>query len=143
MFTQEQIKKLEKNKHVSKCSHSSINYHKDFKIWAVKKYFGEGYSPRMIFEEAEFEISIVGKERVVDCLRRWRKKYSSQGEKGLSKDNRGKFGGRKKKRQFKTKDEEIEYLKAKIAYMDAENDFLAKLRGLKREQNLGRAISTG
>lgn len=133
MFTQEQIKDLEKNKNVSKCSSKSISYHKDFKIWAVKKYFKEGYSPRMIFEEAEFDIGIIGEDRATDSLIRWRRKYNSKGENGLSEDNRGKLGGRKKNHQFKTKDEEIKYLKAKIVYIDAENDFLAKLRGLKRE----------
>lgn len=133
MFTKEQIKDLEKNKFVSKCSPKSINYHKDFKIWAVKKYFEEGCSPRMIFGEAEFDISVIGKERAKDSLSRWKRKYSSKGEKGLLEDNRGKLYGRKKGRQFKTKDEEIEYLKAKVTYMNAENDFLAKFRGLKRE----------
>ena len=55
--------------------------------------------------------------------------------KELLKENRGsgRGGGRPPKMKFKNDKEKIKYLEAKIAYMDAENDFLAKLRGLKRE----------
>ena len=133
MFTQEQIIELQKNKNVKKRSAKSITYEEKFKLWAIKKYCEEGYSPRMIFDEAGFDVSIIGTDRAHDALLRWRRKYSSSGEKGLANDYRGKSSERKKKPQFRTKDEEIEYLKTKIAYINAENDFLAKLRGLKRE----------
>lgn len=133
MFTQEQINSLLANENVAKCSPKSITYKKEFKIWAVNKYFNEGYSPNMIFEEAGFDIGMIGRDKPKGCLRRWRKTYARKGESGLLKESRGGPGRRKKQSQFKDKDEEIKYLKAKIAYMDAENDFLAKLRGLKRE----------
>lgn len=132
MFTQEQINQLKANKNVIKCSSKSITYKKKFKIWAVKKYFDEGYNPKMIFEEAGFNVKILGK-RPKNCLLLWRNKYNKNGEKGLLDDNRGKHRKNKKKIQFKNDKEKIRYLEAKIAYMDAENDFLAKLRGLKRE----------
>lgn len=132
MFTHEQIKDLLANKNVAKCSPKSITYKKEFKIWAVKKYFEEGCSSSMIFEEAGFDLRVMGK-RPKDCLVLWRKKYSKKGEAGLKEDDRGKYGGRKKALRFKNDIEKIKYLEAKIAYMDAENDFLAKLRGLKRE----------
>jgi transposase len=133
MFTQEQIKKLLANKHVAKCSSESITYNKDFKVWAVKKYFNEGLSPNMIFEEAGFDLEVIGGNRPKECLRQWRKKYGLKGAAGLKEDDRGKHGGRKKELRFKNDKEKIKYLEAKVAYMDAENDFLAKLRGLKRE----------
>lgn len=133
MFSEEQINELSRNKNVSRCSSKSISYSKDFKLWAVKKYFKEGSSPNMIFREASFDLNILGKDRPKNCLRLWRKIYSDKGSAGLEKEQRGGKGGRKKKLQFRDKDEEIRYLRAKIAYMDAENDFLAKLRGLKRE----------
>jgi len=87
----------------------------------------------MIFEEAGFNLDTVGRERPKQCLMRWRRIYKNKGKDKLTEEARGRSGGRKKKLEFKTKDEEIDYLKAKIAYIDAENDFLAKLRGLKRE----------
>ncbi len=134
MFTQEQINELLKNKNVCKCSSTSISYSKIFKVTAIKKYYEDGCSPNMIFREAGFDLEVIGENKPKDCLSRWRKKYNSKGEKGLLEDDRNMSGGgRKKKMHFKSKDEEIEYLKAKISYMDAENDFLAKLRGLKRE----------
>ena len=131
-WTTVQIKELLANKNVDNCSDRSITYNKEFKAWAVKRYYKEGYSPRMIFEEAGFDLVIIGKERVKCSLLRWRRTYSKKGKNELIKENRG-GPGRRKKLKFKSKNEEIEYLKTKIAYMDAENDFLAKLRGLKRE----------
>lgn len=133
MFTAEQIDLLLANKNVSKCSSKSITYKKEFKIWAVKKYFNEGYSPNMIFEEAGFDINIIGRHKPKGRLKEWRKIYEQLGEQGLLEENRGKHGGRKKELHFKNDKEKIKYLEAKIAYMNAENDFLAKLRGFKRE----------
>ena len=133
MFTQEEINSLLANKNVVKCSAKSISYSKEFKIKAIKKYFEEGYSPNMIFAEAGFDLNIIGRSRPKECLRLWRNKYRKTGEVGLKEDNRGKHSVKKKKLRFKNDQEKIRYLEAKIAYMDAENDFLAKLRGLKRE----------
>ncbi|NQV00002.1 MAG: helix-turn-helix domain-containing protein [Parcubacteria group bacterium] len=131
MFTKKQIKELLKNKNVDKCSPKSITYNNKFKLLAIKKYYEDGYSPSMIFEEAGFDIIEIGKERIRDCLKRWRKKYNREGKAGLMKQKRGR--PRKEKVKFKDKNEEIKYLKLKIKYLDAQNDFLAKLRGLKRE----------
>jgi len=133
MLTQEQINELLKNKNVCKCSSKSITYSKEFKLGAVKKYFEEGLSPNEIFRDEGFNLNIIGRDKPKECLRRWRKNYNARGKSGLLKDNRGSSGGRRKKLEFKNKEEEIEYLKTKIRYLDAENDFLAKLRGLKRE----------
>lgn len=132
MFTQNEINELLQNKNVSKCSSKAITYNKKFKVWAVKKYFNNGNSSNMIFKEAGFDLNILGKYRPDNCLKLWRRIYNNKGEEELLKENRS-GPGRIKKLEFKSKDEEIEYLKTKIAYMDAENDFLAKLRGLKRE----------
>ena len=132
MFTQEQVDKLLKNKNVSRCSSKSITYSRKFKVKAIKRYYEDGYSPNMIFKEAGFDLTVIGSDKPSDCLVRWRRTHKNKGEKELTKENRG-GPGRRKKLEFKTKDEEIKYLKTKIAYMDAENDFLAKLRGLKRE----------
>ena len=96
MFTQEQINELLNNKNVSKCSSKSITYSKDFKLLAVKKYYEDGYSPRIIFEEAGFDIRTISRQRAKDCLSRWRRVYSKKGEKELMKENRGVPGGRRK-----------------------------------------------
>ena len=132
MYTKEQIQIIQKNKNVIKCSSTSITYTKEFKLRAVQLYFETGYGPSMIFTEAGFDLDVIGRKKPKACLSRWRKKYKERGEQGLVYGDRSN-SGRKKKLKFATKDEEIEYLKTKIEYMDAENDFLAKLRGLKRE----------
>jgi len=133
MFNQEQIEELLNNKNVVRCSSTTITYKESFKVWALKKYFEEGSSPSEIFVEAGFNINIINKNKAKDCLARWRRVMNKRGLEGLT-ENRGKFGGRKAKMKFKNKDEEIKYLKTKITYMNAENDFLAKLRGLKRRK---------
>ena len=133
MFTKEQINKLLANDNVEKCTPNSITYKADFKLSAVRKYLEEGYSPRMIFEEAGFDLNIIGVNRADDSLLRWRRKYSVKGKEGIKEDQRGKIGKRPSKPKFKNDKEKIRYLEAKVKYLDAENDFLAKLRGFKRE----------
>ena len=131
MFTKDQIKEILNNKNVNKCSHKSITFKNEFKVLAVKQYYEKGYSPKMIFEKAGFNIEILGIERAKDSLLRWRKIYKERGEKGLMNDTRG-SSGKRPILNFKNNKEEKEYLKAKIAYLEKENDFLAKLRGIKR-----------
>jgi transposase-like protein len=132
MFTQKQIDELLKNKNVNKCGFKSITYNKEFKTKAIRSYFEEGLSPNMIFKKAGFDLNVIGKEKPKNCLKRWRKIHKEKGEEGLLKENRG-GPGRKRKLVFESKDEEIKYLKTKVKYLDTENDFLAELRGLKRE----------
>ena len=132
MYTKKQVQIIQKNENIIKCSSTSITYAKEFKLLAIQSYFEKRYSPNMIFKKAGFDLNVIGRTKPKECLARWRKKYKERGEKGITNDGRGVLG-RKKKLKFNTKDEEIEYLKTKIEYMDAENDFLAKLQGLKRE----------
>lgn len=130
MFNEEQVKELIKNKNVSRCSAKSITYKQEFKLRAVKQYFEEGMGPNQIFEEAGFGLSWLGEYRARGSLKRWRDLYKKSGSKLLLKENRGGPGRRKRIKDDKGK---IEYLETKIAYLEAENDFLAKLRGLKRK----------
>jgi len=133
MLTQEQVKELLKNGNVKKCSQKSITFSPGFKLKAVKQYYEGRHSPDMIFREAGFDLSMFAWSKAKDCLKRWRKIYNTKGEKSLVTESRGKHGGRKPGMKLKSDKEKIKYLEAKVAYLDAENDFLAKLRGLKRE----------
>lgn len=126
IFSKEEIKTLLRNKNVAGCSSKSISYGKDFKTSAVKKYH-EGLTPREIFRQAEFDIEIIGFKSPKDCLRRWRKIFRQKGDAGLQADYRGKSGGRPKT-NWSNEKEKIRYLETQIAYLKAENDFLAKLR---------------
>ena len=122
MFTQKEIREILKNKNVIKCTTVYITYSEEFKIQSVKKYLKKGYSARTIFKQAGFDIGIIGKERAEQAMSRWRRIYRIKGEKGLIEKPKG-----RKKKVIRTKDQEIEYLKLKIKYMEEESSFLAKL----------------
>jgi transposase-like protein len=132
IFSEDQIKDLLANTSVFRCSKKSITYSKEFKILAVKKYYEEGYSPRMIFDEAGINRQIIGLDAPDACLHRWRKVYKSKGLDRLKVETRGKhsLGGPKTKNL--TDAEKIKRMKIEIAYLKAENDFLAKLRAAKK-----------
>lgn len=131
MFTPKQINQISSNKNVDRCSAKSITYNIKFKINAIKKYYDEGYSPYMIFKEAGFDLDLIGKGKIRDCLCRWRRIYNRKGIKGLSNENRGGAKG-VVKTKYKNDKEKIEYLETKVAYLKTENDFLKKMKKLKK-----------
>ena len=132
MFNQEQIAELEKNENVLRCNAHYITYSNKFKLWAMKKYYEEGLGAKTIFKEAGFNLSWMG-EKPKSNIKRWRNKYDSDNSDYVFKEGRGGPGRRKKELIYRNDKEKVEYLETKIAYLEAENDFLAKLRGLKRE----------
>lgn len=135
-FTAEQVADLLKNKNIAKCSEKSITYRQDFKIKAVQRYYDEGISAKQIFQEAGFDLKVIGKDKPKSCLQDWRRIFKTKGSNGLLIENRGKSSGGNKGRP-KTKGltdaKKIEWLEAKVAYLKAENDFLAKLRAKRAE----------
>jgi len=128
IYTEEEQAALAANKHVRRCSDRSITYTEAFKRWAVQQY-NEGHSSREIFEQGEFDLRVIGPDAPKHCLKSWRHIVEKKGVKGLA-ESRGK-AGRPKTSNLSDK-EKIEYLEAKVAYLKAENDFLAKLRAKRR-----------
>ena len=124
-YSEEQIKTLQANPNVKKCSSKSITYSKDFKVRAVKAWLEEGQAPTTIFKRAGLDPAVIGEWRPENCLRLWRKIYRAHGEAGLTAENRGKNGRRKPKDKQSS---DLEYLQAKIAYLEAENNFLRNLK---------------
>ena len=130
-FTAEQIADLSANKNVIRCSPKSITYSHAFKIDAVKRYNGEGVGARQIFEEAGFNLDVIGNDIPSECVGRWRRTIEWKGEVALSIEKRGKsFGSGKGRPRLKglTDAEKIKRLELTVLYLKAENDFLAKLR---------------
>jgi len=125
IFTPEQVALLSANPNVANCTPKAITYGKEFKLQAMKDYYEQGLGPYAIFERAGFDLNILGKDKPKECLKRWRKVYKTKGEKALTTESRGKNGGRKPKSKESA---DIEYLQTKIAYLEAENDFLRKLK---------------
>ncbi|MGL4449805.1 MAG: IS3 family transposase, partial [Sarcina sp.] len=118
IFLSEEIKKLSINKYVKNITEKGITYTNEFKLHFIAEY-EIGKTPRQIFEDAGFDIDIVGIERVKSSSRRWRKSYNDKGVLGLD-DTRTLNSGRTLNRELTLeeilakKDAEIEYLKAEL-----------------------------
>lgn len=81
-FTKPKIEQLSKNKYVLKISEKSITYSNEFKIHFIAEY-EKGKSSRQIFEEANFDIDIIGIYRVNCASNHWRNSYNKHGILGL------------------------------------------------------------
>ncbi|MFC0301064.1 HTH domain-containing protein, partial [Virgibacillus soli] len=62
LFTDQEQKLLMKHPYVKAVSEKAITYTDGFKARAIKEY-EEGKFPRQIFEDAGFDLEIVGKQR--------------------------------------------------------------------------------
>lgn len=129
LFTEKEIKILSKNKNVLKVSSKSIVYALEFKEKFIEEY-SKGKLPRIIFEENGFDIEIIGIKRVEQSAQRWKKSYNKEGLLGL-KDSREHSSGRPKSREL-TDVEKMEKLEAKIKFLEIENEFLKKLKKMRR-----------
>ena len=131
IVTKEQIQELLENENISNCTEKSITYSKKFKILAIKLY-EEGLTSSEIFRDAGFDLNVIGRDQPKTCLGRWRKIVRKKGVQGLS-EARGKHGnGGRPKTKDLTDAEKIKWLKTEVAYLKAENDFLAKLRAKRK-----------
>ena len=137
-FSNDEIDKLSKNKYVLKVSDKAITYTNEFKIHFIAEY-SKGKTSRVIFEEAGFDVDIIGIHRV-DCAgARWRKAYKNHGVLGLD-DTRRNNSGRPRQRKL-TKDEIIAKQNAEIEYLKAEVELLKKLELQERQVKKGKLIA--
>ncbi|OGM92690.1 hypothetical protein A2333_00865 [Candidatus Wolfebacteria bacterium RIFOXYB2_FULL_49_7] len=130
ILTQEEQETLRHNHNVASCSAKSISFAPAFKQRAIREY-KEGVSPQEIFSAMGLPLSLIGRKTPSNCLKEWLAIERKQGIDALLSDGRGRHGktGRKRiervDKSKMTKDE-------RIAYLEAENDFLAQLRGIPR-----------
>lgn len=117
-FSEKEINELSKNKYVKRVSQKGITYTNEFKLHFIAEY-EMGKTPRQIFQDAGFDIQVIGIKRI-ECARdRWRKAYKEKGVLGLD-DKRALNSGRTLNRDLTLeeilakKDAEIEYLKAEL-----------------------------
>lgn len=129
LFTEKEIKILSKNKNILKISSKSIVYAVKFKEKFIEEY-SKGKLPRRIFQENGFDIEILGIKRVEQSAQRWKRAYNKDGLLGL-KDSREHSSGRPKNREL-TDAEKMEKLEAKIRLLEIENEFLKKLKKMRR-----------
>jgi hypothetical protein len=125
-FIEKEIEELRNNPNVKNVTEKAITYTKEFKEYFIREY-NKGRQIREIYEEAGFDVEILG-ERIKKSTYRW--KQQSKRLEGL-KDTRKGGSGRPRTRHL-TKDELIKRQKAEIAYLKQERDFLLELKRLER-----------
>lgn len=138
-FTQEERNDLLKNKHVAKVTNHSVSFTTAFRQFAVAEHTEKGRRPQDIFITEDIPIGIIGPRIPERCVAAWRHRVKDRGVQALGEDRRGRRKGNDGRKKRKRIDEStmgdkelIEYYKAKIAYTEAENDFLARTRGIPR-----------
>ena len=129
LFSDTEVTKLSKNKYISNVSNKAITYTFEFKKKFIDEY-KTGKLPRIIFEEAGFDVDVLGMKRVETSSKRWRKAFKDNGELGLI-DARKTSSGRPLKREL-TDLEKFKRLEAQIEYLKIENEFLKKLDKIER-----------
>lgn len=129
LFSEKEISQLSKNKNIVTVSNKSITYTFEFKKHFIEEYHLKKL-PRIIFEEAGFDVEVLGKKRIQTASNRWRKAFKQNGELGL-KDSRKASSGRPLTRIL-TDSEKVKRLEAQIEYLKIENEFLKKLDEIER-----------
>lgn len=132
----EEIAKLMENPYVLRCSEKSITYTYDFKKRALELY-KQGVSSNEIWKRLGFDISRWRKTYAKDCIRDWKEVVENKGLEGLA-ECRGLGSSGRPKTKGVTDQDRIKRLELQVRYLQAENDFLAKLRAKRAERNSGR-----
>lgn len=121
------------NSSVSSFGDKQISFTPEFKIKAVKAY-KLGRSPTEIFADAGLDPKIFPERYCSKSIARWLKNLESHGSKGFSEERRGKGAtGRPKGPTTSKKPLSLEQMEARLAYLEAENDFLKKLHALAKK----------
>ena len=129
LFTEKEIELLKCNPNVKAVSAKGITYTDEFKRIFIAEN-EKGKLPRDIFEEAGFDIEIIGMERIKAAGKRWRAAYHEKGIVGLE-DTRKKNSGRPLEREL-TLEEKYARLEAQNRLLKAENELLKKIDLLER-----------
>ena len=138
IFSDEELAKLRQNPNVFSCTKNSINYTYEFKKHSLELH-AEGVYAREIWKRAGFDTSKWRNDYCRGTLNDWKKIVKKHGIEGLLK-----VGGIQYDRgPNKIDADEMKRLKLQVKYLEAENDFLAKLRAKRAESNSGHARNTG
>lgn len=129
LFTEQEVKLLSKNKYVKNVTNKGITYTDEFKhLFIVEN--ENGKFPRQIFEDAGFDINILGRARIKSAGSRWRTSYNYGGANGLQ-DTRKYNTGRPTTKNLSI-DEKYARLEAQNKLLKAENELLKKLDMIER-----------
>jgi transposase-like protein len=134
-ISSEEIEQLSRNPSVFKCSDRSIIYTFEFKKSALEQY-NQGVGCSEIWRRAGFDITKWNKHYTKDCIHNWKRIFKRKGFDGLAKVRGTQATGRPKTKGL-TDADKIRRLELQVRYLEAENDFLAKLRAKRAESNSG------
>jgi len=129
LFTNEEVELLSKNKYVKNISQKGITYTDEFKQFFILE-SENGKLPRQIFDEAGFDIDILGIKRVKSSASRWRSSYKYGGAVRLE-DARKYNTGRPTTKNLSI-EEKYARLEAQNKLLKAENELLKKLDMIER-----------
>jgi transposase len=129
LFTNEEIEILSKNIYVKNVTNKGITYTDEFKhLFIVENESGK--LPRQIFENAGFDVNILGMKRVKSSANRWRTSYKYSGAIALQ-DTR-KFNSGRPTTKSLSIEEKYARLEAQNKLLKAENELLKKLDMIER-----------
>lgn len=130
LLTKKEQEQLKRNPNVQAVSDKAITYTDEFKRHFIAEN-EKGKFPREIFEEAGFDVELIGLDRIRAAGKRWRAAYRTAGVEGLQ-DTRKINSGRPLERELSL-EERVVRLEAKNRLLQAENELLKKLDLLERQ----------
>lgn len=127
-FSTKEIAELKSNPCVFECTAKSVYYTFEFKKRAIDLQ-SHGIKSKEIWKQAGFDVAKWNHDYFGLTLRDWGRIVQKNGIEGLNKTG----GLPYDKGPNNTKSDELKRLKLEVAYLKAENCFLAKLRAKKAE----------
>ena len=127
-----QKKALLSNPNVEKITDKHVVYTSSFKTKAVEDYLN-GKSPNQIFLDSGIDPTFFVTKYCQSCIKRWKKKYVSEGKSSLKKDKRGLSATGRPKREHPD-DLTIEELRAIVEVQRDLIDHLTKKRALAKSK---------
>ena len=129
-FTPKQIEELKQNPNVLNVSEKSITYTDAFKRAFIEEYLKGQKTPRTIFQEAGFDVDVLGQRRYEQAAARWLKRYNQEGIVGLRDTRKDPFT--KVDPQNLSPEELIRRQQAQIELLQGQVELLKKLDGIER-----------
>lgn len=116
-FTESQIEALSKNNNIAHCGTASVMYTKAFKQEAMRLYSEAGLSAVEIFRNAGIDLNIIGKRAPNRLMNQWRHALRASPKKIID--------------PLEHPNNNLAMLRSQVAYLKAENHFLARIRARK------------
>ena len=129
IFTDQEIAILQQNKYVKRVGPKGITYTDEMKQYAIAEW-EKGKNSTEIFEAAGLRKEILGSDRILQAMKRWKKAYKESGVMGLRDTRQGK-SGRPLERELSL-EEQLERKEARIKFLEVQLEFQKKLDMIER-----------